>query len=320
MSSGLQNKMYNYEVPPPPGVWEKIAAELDESELSAGFPRRLHAIRVEPPVHIWQSIAATLDEPAMVSDYSSKLYGIETTPPAGAWNKIKTTLDAEHETAVPEHRKLFPLLRYAAAAAIIGVIVFGAIQLFTGKKNDIEVAKIMEQPKNDTIAPLTKETNTPGDNNIAATDPISDDAALEASKQTYAKLDLSVTNRIKKQTVDFFADPVGLTNVFTELNPQETYRELHSSETNEAGPAHNDKKESLKNRYIMLMTPDGNIIRMSKKLGGILCCVSGEEQDDGCKDQLKKWREKIAGSPSSSSGSFLDVLNMVSSLQENHQL
>ncbi len=36
---------------------------------------------------------------------------------------------------------------------------------------------------------------------------------------------------------------------------------------------------------------------MSKKLGNIVCCVAGEEQDDECKDQLKKWQEKIAASP-----------------------
>jgi hypothetical protein len=319
MSSGLQNKMYNYEVAPPQGVWEKIAAELDESELSYKFSAKLQNARVTPPPHIWQTIAVTLDESDLVNDYSSRLHGIEAVPPAGVWNKIKTTLDTEHEAAVPERRRLSPLLHYAAAAAIIGVIAFGAFQLFTGKKNETDVVKITE-PAKDLIAPVINEMNAPTDNNIPVTEEARDQAALEASKQTYAKLDVSVTNRIKKQTVNFFSQAVDLTNAFTELTPQNTYREMHSSETNEPALAHYDKKEGLNSRYIMLMTPDGNIIRMSKKLGGILCCVSGEEQDEGCKDQLKKWREKIAGSPSSSSGSFLDVLNMVSSLQENHQL
>lgn len=319
MNSGLQNKMYNYEVAPPQGVWEKIAAELDESELSYKFSAKLQNTQVTPPARIWQNIAVTLDESELVNDYSSRLHDIEAIPPAGAWNKIKTTLDTEHEAAVPERRRLSPLLRYAAAAAIIGAVAFGASQLFTGKKNETEVVKIAEPAKN-IIAPVPNEINTIPDNNLNIAEEARDQAALEASKQTYAKLDVSVANRIKKQTVNFFSQAVDLTSAFTELTPQDTYREMHSSETTEPALAHYDKKEGLNNRYIMLMTPDGNIIRMSKKLGGILCCVSGEEQDEGCKDQLKKWREKIAGSSSSSSGSFLDVLNMVSSLQENHQL
>ena len=47
------------------------------------------------------------------------------------------------------------------------------------------------------------------------------------------------------------------------------------------------------------MTPDGNIIRMSKKWSGLVCCVSGEEQDEDCKNQIKKWQKKIATAYSS---------------------
>ena len=50
---------------------------------------------------------------------------------------------------------------------------------------------------------------------------------------------------------------------------------------------------NLASRYITLMTPEGNIIRMSKKLTDMVCCVSGEDENEECKDQMKKWREKI---------------------------
>ena len=56
--------------------------------------------------------------------------------------------------------------------------------------------------------------------------------------------------------------------------------------------SHSDSRIDNKNRYVMLMTPDGNIIRMSKKLGGLVCCVSGQEQDEECKSQLKVWRKR----------------------------
>ena len=38
MSNGFDHKMYNYEVMPPTGVWERIAQELDDSEIAAKFP------------------------------------------------------------------------------------------------------------------------------------------------------------------------------------------------------------------------------------------------------------------------------------------
>src|SRR5260221_5992075 len=100
MSERLQNKMYDYEVTPPANLWEKIAAELDESELIHEFPL--------------------------------KLYEIEITPPGAAWSKIKTSLDAE-EIESPKRKKVFPIFRYAAAAAIIELIAFGSIPLLNSK-------------------------------------------------------------------------------------------------------------------------------------------------------------------------------------------
>src|SRR5690606_8024204 len=72
--------------------------------------------------------------------------------------------------------------------------------------------------------------------------------------------------------------------------------------------------EPVSNRYIMLMTPEGNIIRMSRKLGDLVCCVSGEEQDDDCIEQMKKWREQLA-SPNHghAAGSFMDILGLLKS-------
>ena len=66
------------------------------------------------------------------------------------------------------------------------------------------------------------------------------------------------------------------------------------------------------------MTPEGNIIRVSKKLGGMVCCLSGEAEDPACTDQLKKWREKMITSSLGHSGdSFLDLLLLINTEEEN---
>lgn len=284
MSEGWQYKMLNYEVTPPANVWDKIAIALDESNPGNEFP--------------------------------GTLYDLEVAPPAAAWDKIATSLDAEHEASVPERRRLSPLLRYAAAAAIIGLVAFGAAKLFTGKKEEQETAKITTPVKNAIISG-TKASIAQAGNDRVTTDEAREDAALEESKHTFAKLDMPVTNRVNR-TNNYFAEPVDLTNTNREINPEETYREL-CAETAQSSITSGETGGNTASRYIMLMTPDGNIIRMSKKWGSLLCCVSGEEQDEDCKDQLKKWREKIASSPVQvSPGNFMDILSLVNSLQDNN--
>lgn len=279
MSNPIQHKMYELEVSPPPGVWNKIAAELDETILPA--------------------------------DTASQLYSIEMAPPANAWLHISTTLDAEKEAALPEIRKRSPLLRYAAAAAILVLLAWGALQFFNASKTPSETARIDTAHTQNQTTP--NQSNAPSQNTdqIASGSTIPpatsqdaiDDAALEASKKVYAKVDLPNTSRLKSAAGFYFSAPES--NVGTRgfsignIIPEET---------------------NLADRYIMLMTPDGNIIRVSKKLSDLVCCVSGEEQDENCTDQVKKWKEKMANAAiGHSSSNILDILNLVNALQNDNQ-
>src|SRR5258705_4353274 len=128
MSERLQNKMYDYEVTPPADLWEKIAAELDESELAHEFP--------------------------------SKLYEIEITPPVAAWSKIEASLNAE-DVESPQRKKLFPVFRYAAAAVIIGLVALGSIQLLKGKSTSKEIVQQKEKltSKESTAPPVSADEN-----------------------------------------------------------------------------------------------------------------------------------------------------------------
>ena len=70
-------------------------------------------------------------------------------------------------------------------------------------------------------------------------------------------------------------------------------------------------------RYIAVMTPDCNVVRVSKKLDHLVCCVAGDDPGTVCKDQLQRWREKMACSPIAASGNFMDIVSLVNSLQED---
>jgi len=277
MNKGLQHKMLNYEVTPPPNTWNKIAAALDESNLENEFP--------------------------------SALYNLEVKPPSTIWDKITTTLDEDATSTFHQKRKVVPFLRYAVAASIIGLIAFGTIKLINGKNAGKNLAKITN-PSIDSNAKASKENNTTPANNVAIPDETRDNLALEESKHTIAKLDLPVNRGIKQRVINNIPSPIDPVST-NKINP-----ELLSSLSGLEQPVVSSNGDII-NRYVMLMTPDGNLIRMSKKWGNLLCCVSGEEQDEDCKDQMKKWRDKIANSSvAPSPGNFMDILSLVNSLQD----
>jgi hypothetical protein len=272
--SSLKDKIYNYEVTPPAGTWDKIVIDLDEAELANKFPDRL--------------------------------YNMEATPPASSWEKMNASLHPANEpAAIPLLKKITPFLRYAAAAIFIGAIAFGIIK-FTVGSNDalnstaqIPVNKDSSESGKDT-PPAANETPT------AKSNADEDDAALEQSKNMVAKLDRSVKTIARKLNAG---------------RNQISYTDNSDAELSQSIYAYEDHVPNLADRYVMLMTPDGNIIRMSKKWSDLLCCVSGEEQDADCKDQLKKWQQKMAASSlAPSPGNFMDILGLVNSLNESTEL
>jgi hypothetical protein len=259
--SSLQNKLYNYEQTPPEKVWGKITAALDESNLEDKFP--------------------------------STLYNSETVPPFSAWDKITSALDAEPGTIIPVTRRGFPFFRYAAAAAVIGIIAFG-IMKWTGNSSKVKAGSEDIANTKKTDAPDNTQTTNPNENDIAESPAKEDNAAIEKNAAE-VNTGETKTTRTKKVKPGY-----AITENIDETEPIYAYNEY--------------TPPNLADRYVMLMTPNG-IIRMSKKLGNIVCCVAGEEQDDDCKDQLKKWQEKIAASPiAPAPGNFMDILSLVSSL------
>jgi hypothetical protein len=274
--TALQNKILNYGVSPPAGVWEKIAEALDESELAHEFP--------------------------------SRLYEAEVIAPVAAWNKIASSLDAEQKTKKTEQKRISPFVKYAAAAVVFGFLAWGAIQLLNKRSvnNEVVTGQSIQPEKNFVIpqtdpASVTSPQNSATAENNNNSDEARNDAALEASKKTFAKLELPVKSRIREIASGFSFD----SSPGTANNP---------------GILSNDEITDcdLSSRYINLLTPEGNIIRMSKKLTDMACCVSGEDENKDCKDQMKKWREKIICSPTChSAGSFMDILGLVEALQDN---
>lgn len=305
MNSGLQHKLYHYEVQPPGKVWEMIEVELDDSCLSSAFPKKIIEAAVTPPEHAWANIIDALENNSGKDNLAAKLRAAEALPPAGVWQKIEMALNTGDATAQPL-KKIRPFLRYAAAAAIAGLLLWGGYSLLNEKP---EKATAAVQPpdnnkKEEGVVPPVP-TTLPGEDIArigadAALEEARNDAALEASKRTYAKLDAATIQK-KIRNVSSF--------------------DFGASAEDDTAPGKTTViNNNINHRYIVLMTPEGNIIRMSKKLKDLVCCISGEEVDAACLDQMKRWREKILSSSAvHAPGNFADILDLVTSLQDNGQ-
>jgi len=322
--SDLQHKIYNYEVSPPAPLWDKIADALDESHLQDKFPGLLYQSSETPPSTSWAAISNTLDELNLSSSYAATLYNLETAPPPTAWNKIEAALNKDVQVPTqPAVKRTIPLFRYAAAAILLLLAGYGAVRILSNNADlDDNVAgtaatvPVEQRAASDTDIPGSSSSTTAIVPPVT-TDEARNDAALENSKQTYAGLDADDKQKMKKVRDEFFQTPADPIVVSANFNPVHTYEDLECTDVNAPVFANNNSAIDMASRYTMLMSADGHFIRVSKKLGDLVCCVSGEEQDDDCIDQLKKWRKKIANSPvAPSPGNFMDILDLLNTLKD----
>lgn len=325
MNDSFQHKLYNHTELPPASAWEKIALALDESHSSDKFISTLQNAVVNPPASAWASIAASLEELELSTQYPATLANMEVTPPVTAWEKISQFLTTEEEVPVKEQRKILPVLRYAAAAIFIGFVAFGAVKLLNNKKETSDLAGTTEvsgkqnsdSPQNNNDQSIVTDQVT---EEIVPSQDAIDAAALEESKGTFASLDMSDRQKMRKINQDLFMEEVAPVNTDTDLLlPEAIFQQLECADVSVPAYAASNAAIDMASRYSLLMTADGHIVRVSKKLSGLICCVSGEEQDEDCKTQLNQWKKKIADSPvAPSPGNFMDILSLLQTLKDSN--
>lgn len=259
---------------------------------------------VVPPANVWDKITAALDESELDAEFPSKLYNAQIAPPAMAWDNIQAALEPVQGEArvIPLAKKRPAFIRYAVAAIFIAVAALGVVRLVSkGSSDETGIAGLNGA---DTVNKAASPTDS---NTIPAGEP---------SLPVPDKRDMLIAQ----------AEPVSKKETRKSNLPRiasalYTYNDSENDQYINPLYDYNEPSQKIADRYIMLMTPEGNIIRMSKKLGNLVCCVSGEEQDADCKSQLKKWQEKLATSPAdASSGNFLDILSLVNSLEQGTEL
>lgn len=264
---------------------------------------RMYNYEVTPPDDGWQRIASALDEAEMQNDFPRRLYLQELDPPDGTWNRIAEQI--QPQATVVRSWRIPSFVKYAAAAVLVGIVAFGIYRL-AFKQSDSESYSATSQPPFDSGTGIKQ----PQQNNLATEN---EQTAVNETAQTGEPAPYVNIPRYTRATTSEKSVPAPKGAIFKRL---ETDQELSHSIY-----AYTDITPDISDRYVMLMTPEGNLIRMSKKWSDLLCCVSGEEQDADCRNQLKKWQEKIATATlSSAPGNFIDILGLVNSLDEGSGL
>lgn len=289
MSQQLRDILNSFEVNPPAGPWDRIAQELDEWSPLAATGRSLDGLEIDPPPAAWNNIRQQLEETSL----SREIQALEFTPPARVWPAVEQSLDN-----TPNKFKIRPWLRYAAAAILTGFLVWAGWRLLPGTDSPPATAgvnapdtnrtkeRLTEQTARENLATIIESTRPPAN----ASEEVRSEKALEASKKTLARVEPGLIQRKLKEAAAFS---------FERPDPP--------------APA-----PDLSRRYVVLLTPDGNMIRMSKKLKDMLCCLTGEDTDPACQEQVRKWQEKIIHAPGSHApGNFADLLDMLNALNEN---
>ncbi|MFI5185464.1 MAG: hypothetical protein ACHQF0_01950 [Chitinophagales bacterium] len=308
MSEELKKKLYDYEMDPSGKMWSRIAAALDE-EIHAEFSQKLSSVEVTPPVNAWEKIAGKLDM-NVEGEYPTKLYNLEINPPSASWKKILALLDkTENLPAITSKRKIAPFVKFTAAACLIAFIVFGALKIFTGK-SEHSVAVITVPPQNNPSTSIPDNQSRPS----AQTPVVSNNLPKEGV--SLAKTNIGSRKKNLAQQSGYMRQIIIPT--MADLNSRPTNGFQQAVLRGEV-PG-NCSLISDSDPYLMFMNPDGYLIRISKKLAEALGCIytnGNSENYKQCEDQIKKWREKIAQSPASSSpDNFMNILDIINSVRD----
>src|SRR6476661_124824 len=116
MPGSIQNKLLQFEVAPPPDVWDKLSRRLDEEFVVAD-----------------SHISSTIENALIV-------------PPVDIWSKINAELNSEVPVEVTP-RKVVPLFaKIAVAATVIGVLILGGLYFLNSNKTETIVKTVPNQP------------------------------------------------------------------------------------------------------------------------------------------------------------------------------
>jgi hypothetical protein len=164
--------------------------------MSSQLQHRLLQFEVEPPPRLWDAISEAMDEQATPA--AEKLRTFEATPPVQLWQQIEAGLNSEAEApfqAVPIRRRYATALRYSSAAAVLLLIALTITFLVNNSGDSNKVA----QQAPPTQTPGTAQEVTNREATIRQTEEAEDQASRQPAKDRQSRANSSTTSSGDKE-------------------------------------------------------------------------------------------------------------------------
>lgn len=287
MSDEIKYKLYDYEVAPPPQVWDNLRQELNEINDLLLVSHKLYDFEVNPPEASWQVIVADLNQ-------------VSAQPYQAPVKKI--------------NRRIFTMV---AAATVLGVILLGSLYLVNSISSKSRFSGIQpDSPgnnQNKTSKPLTVLPQRKDDNSISQqmNASISDHFSSKQKNKLSKDTDKILRNTIIKN-VRSFGSELGVIIQPKLIRNERGYIIQNLNLMNLGG-----------NDYISITGPNGQQTKISAKFLNVLLYMNDDsniEQFEGYfsktfmesliwKSRFKEWRNKlIQTSIIPSPDNFMDIL------------
>ena len=336
MATNKKHTLYNLEVPPPSGVWPRIASRLDAEFDATEVPvaQKMFDLSVTPPPGMFAEIAAQLNTGLKANDASvgKKMYDLIVMPPASIWKKIAAQLPQQPVKKEGKLTSLHSWKAIAAAAAMV-LLTIGA-WYFLDNNNSIDVANITPGPKS-----TTTNSSSPAGKKVRSTDIEIGERPIEreqlSQKQLAALTDNDIINRKygnrhgARRAAWYDYQPIATSySSMDDVDVDFTKENTATVEAPLIRDANNqvilDKKLiSPDDCYITVTSPNGEQTRISSKFLHIISTINQnvEPQDEFdvmtresslWKLRFSEWKEKFLNQASfvPTATSFTDILEL----------
>ncbi len=300
MASDLTNKLFQWQVTPPPGVWKQLRARLDnEYDVNeTHLAMKLDDAAVIPPLSVWENI-------------HKELHGITVNRPARVIS--------------------IPLRRWAVAAAFIGMLGFVAwyYLMFGGNTSN---GPAVTASVSTTVAP--RKSNQPAPNTKAPDNKIVK-PFQPASTVALSSVNVPVIRPVPVKRKPFTGNPSsGKRLASYSVAPVLTDRPI----VIDAPPIRDEQGNIVMNaqllksadddRYIVVTSPNGQQTRISEKFLNILQYLHAQDEDyigpdiyqrHVWKQRILEWKNKLIHSAGfiPSNNNFLGIMDLKELIQQD---
>ncbi len=266
MSNQIQHKMQSFAEAPPPMAWLAIAERLDEQKNSE-------------------------------EQFGKKMYESSITPPSGIWNKIEERLLTQNVkvVTVPKTGKVIGIWKYAAAACV-ACIAAASIWMATNDKSPDVI--VVNKPDQTLSQPTTNNpladpaTKSPAGNGVATVIPNNKETTVSnTSSATTTQKVKAAQNDVQSAFIPVTQQPDA--QDIAAINPLDNG--LTPIVNSDGQAEENIDNNSNTNRYVSIIGPNGESIRVSSKFSKQLGLFGGssEEGIDVIIKESAKWRNTI---------------------------